>query len=229
MVNFVKDLAPNPKNPRKVTNEKLDLLRKAIHAHGDISGFVFNRKTQTLVCGHQRAKVLGDDAEIVIEHTFKKPTKTGTVAQGFVNLNGERFAYREVMWSPEQEKAASIAANHNAGEWDNALLSEWLSELDDFNGDLDLTMFSRDERDKIFDSILPKEKKSKKDKSRVASDDVMQVTLTFTKENLEKFQSDLEYFQKLFEIDSVTDTVMEVLSSARESHEAEVQSQQAFS
>ncbi len=229
MVSYVKDLAPNEKNPRKITDEKLTLLRKAIHEHGDISGFVFNRKSKTLVCGHQRAKVLGPDAKITIIEQYKKPTRTGTVATGFVDLNGERFSYREVLWDAAKEKAASIAANRNAGDWDNNLLSDWLRELDDFGVDSDLTMFSKAERDDIFDSLLPKDKKPKKDKSRVASDDVQQVSLAFTKENLERFQSDVEYFQKIFQIDNITDCVMEVLRAARESHEAGIESEEVYS
>jgi hypothetical protein len=229
MVSYVKDLAPNPKNPRKITDEKLNLLRKAVYEFGDLSGIVFNRSTGNLVSGHQRTKVIPSDAAITLVEKYKKPTRTGTMATGFIDIDGEKFTYREVLWSDSMEKAAALAANRNAGDWDNNLVAEWLRELDDFGLDTDLTMFSRDERDELFDSLLPKDKKSKKEKSRVASDDVQQITLSFTKENLDKFQSDLEYFQKLFEIDSVTDTIMEVFSSARESHEAETQSQQAFS
>jgi hypothetical protein len=229
MVESIKDLAPNPKNPRVISDDRLQLLRKAIHEHGDLSGIVYNRKTQTLVSGHQRSKVFGPDAEIHIEQTYKKPTRTGTVAQGFVLLDGERYSYREVLWDGAKEKAASLAANRNAGDWDNALLADWLHELDDFGVDSDLTMFSKAERDGIFESLLPKEKKQKTEKSRVASDDVLQLSLTFTKENHSQFQSDIEYFQKVFQIDNVTDTVMNVLRAARESHEAGLEDDTVFS
>lgn len=230
MVDYVKDLAANPQNPRKITDEKLQLLRKAVHEHGDLSGIVFNRKSGNLVSGHQRAKVFGPDAEITILEKFKKPTRTGTVATGFINIDGEKFVYREVLWDAAKEKAASLAANRSAGDWDNDLLADWLRELDEFGVDSDLTMFSKAERDSIFDSLLPKEKKEKKksDKSRVASEDVVQVSLVFTKENLAQFQSDVEYFSGIFQIDNITDTVREVLRAARESHEAGLEDEDVY-
>ncbi len=150
MVKSLGELAANPENPRKISGAKLELLRKALHKFGDLSGFIFNRKTKHLISGHQRLKVFGPEAEVSIEHTFKKATRTGTVAEGSVLLDGERYKYREVLWDRTKEKAAAIAANRNAGDWDDELLGDWLSELRDFEFDLDLTMFDLKERIKLF-------------------------------------------------------------------------------
>lgn len=145
----VEDLKPNPKNPRKITDAKLQQLEKALKEFGDLGGFVFNRRTQNLVSGHQRAKLLDIKQSIKIETSYSRPTRTGTVAEGYVVLHGERFRYREVDWDEQREKAATIAANKSAGEWDNALLGEWLTDLDDFGFDLDTTMFDASEREKL--------------------------------------------------------------------------------
>ncbi len=51
-------LEGNPKNPRRITDKKLDMLKKAVSEFGDLSGIVFNRTTGQLVGGHQRVKVL---------------------------------------------------------------------------------------------------------------------------------------------------------------------------
>lgn len=153
----VGELKPNAKNPRKITDAKLVQLKKALSEFGDLGGFIFNQTTGNLVGGHQRQKVFPKDAPIEIEQTYKRPTRTGTIAEGFVILDGERFRYREVVWDEAREKAASIAANQSAGEWDMPELSQWLTDLDDFNVDLDLTMLDITEREKIF-------KKTKKTK-----------------------------------------------------------------
>lgn len=139
----IKELEPNSNNPRFVTDAKLKMLKKAMIEFGDLSGIVYNRKSKKLAAGHQRQKQLDPNTVITIVKKYSKPTKTGTVAEGFVEMNGERFNYREVYWTPAKEKAANIAANKGAGEWDFPKLNVWLKELSDFDldFDLDLTMF----------------------------------------------------------------------------------------
>lgn len=139
----VKDLSPNAKNPRTVTDSKLRMLKKAMLKFGDLGGIIFNRKTRQLVGGHQRSKHLDPSSVITIVKKYSKPTKTGTVAEGFVEMKGERFSYREVYWDALTEKAANIAANKGAGEFDAQMLNDWLKELTSFdaNFDIDLTMF----------------------------------------------------------------------------------------
>lgn len=139
----VKSLAQNPKNPRVITDEKLDQLTRSMEAHGDISGVVFNRRTGHLVGGNQRSKGFDSSSHLVISKRFDPPTKKGTVAIGYVEQDGERFSYREVDWDENQETAAMIAANKNAGEWDDKALKEQLKNLASFDVDFDmeLTMF----------------------------------------------------------------------------------------
>jgi hypothetical protein len=150
MRSHVADLKPNPDNPRKITKSKLQMLKRSLEEFGDLSGFVFNRTTGQLVGGHQRARILAK-ADVIIEVEYAKPTKNGTVVDGYVSINGERFGtYREVEWDVEKQKAATIAANKGAGEWEPVALSEWLKDLDSFGFDLDLTMFDDVERLKIL-------------------------------------------------------------------------------
>lgn len=168
----ISDLTPNAQNPRIVTDRKLAQLKKNILKLGDLSGIVFNKKSRRLVTGHQRLKLV-DDSNIVITKKYPKPTKTGTVAEGWFVSNGERFAYREVYWNEHLEKAANIAANKGAGEWDVPKLNTWLKELSDFDidFDLDLTMFDAKELSDLPSPIEvsahtrdPNSKKSKADK-----------------------------------------------------------------
>lgn len=141
----IQDLAPNPKNPRRISEGKLKQLSQALEEFGDLSGIVFNRRTKQLVGGHQRVKALPRGTVIKVTKAYEKPTRTGTLADGYVLVKGERFKYREVDWDETREKAANIAANQHGGEWDLPQLSEWLSELKAADFNMDLTGFDQDE------------------------------------------------------------------------------------
>lgn len=143
----IQDLTKNPENPRTITDAKKRMLLKALRKFGDLSGIVFNRKTQRLVGGHQRRDIFDPSTPIVVAKKYSKPTKTGTIAEGYIEAKGERFVYREVYWDEHTEKAANIAANKGAGEWDPARLKDWIAGLNSFdvNFDLELTMFDPDE------------------------------------------------------------------------------------
>lgn len=129
-------------NPRKITKPEIDRLKKAIEEFGDLGGIVFNRRTGRLVGGHQRIKVIPKDA--IIEKTeLSERSRTGTVAHGFIIIDGEKYSYREVDWDETKEKAANIAANAHGGDWDEEKLGELLKELSsDVNFDIDLTGFT---------------------------------------------------------------------------------------
>ena len=139
------ELSGNPRNPRKITDERLKMLKKALEQFGDLSGIVFNRRSKQLVGGHQRLKVLPLDAEIIIDRLHETPTKTGTVAEGHITIDEDTFRYREVDWDDATEKAANIAANQHGGDWDYPQLTEWLHELDALNVDLELAGFTHGE------------------------------------------------------------------------------------
>lgn len=146
----IKDLSPNPNNPRVVSDAKLEMLKKSLEKFGDLSGFVFNRRSGQLVGGHMRAKVLPHDAKIEIDFEYDVPSEVGSVATGYVQIGDEIFSYREVDWDSDTEKAANIAANKGAGDWDATKLSDWFSELGTNGFDLDFTMFDDLERNKLM-------------------------------------------------------------------------------
>src|SRR5574343_2066148 len=118
----IKDLNPHKKNPRKISPQKLEALKKSLEKLGDLSGFVYNRRTKTLVSGHQRQKALPPKSTIKTDQKYETPTRTGTVAEGYVLIEGERFKYREVDWDEQTEMEALLAANKHGGEWDEDLL-----------------------------------------------------------------------------------------------------------
>lgn len=136
------DLHPNDENPRKITEKKLKQLQKSLKEFGDLGGIVFNRRTGHLVGGHQRIKVF---------ETAGSTSVDARDGMGWVTLdNGVRFSYREVDWPETKEKAANIAANKGAGEWDRLSLEGWFQDLKAADFDLDLTMFDESERKPFF-------------------------------------------------------------------------------
>lgn len=149
----IKDLKHNVRNPRKITDKKLDALKRSLAKYGDLSGFVFNRRTKTLVGGHQRSKVLPPDAQIKIEIKHEQPTKSRTVAEGYVLIDGERFKYREVDADPQWEAEALLAANKHSGEWDTGTLRLIMTDFP--NLDIELAGFEMPEL-KAMNIEIPK-------------------------------------------------------------------------
>ena len=124
----VKNLRGAGYNPRTITAAQLDRLKKALHEFGDLSGIIFNRRSGLLVGGHQRCKVIPRDAPIEIVNRYDPASRTGTIADGYIIIDGERLNYREVDWDEEKEKTANIAANAHGGDWDEQKLHDLLKE-----------------------------------------------------------------------------------------------------
>jgi len=146
-------LKPAPYNPRIISENQLKMLEKSLERFGDLSGIVFNRRTKNIIGGHQRIKCFPSDAKIV-KKELDKPSRTGTVAEGYIEIDNERFAYREVDWDETTEKLANIAANKHGGDWDFLKLESILIELSNLPDlDLDLTGFDIKEIENIIKTV----------------------------------------------------------------------------
>jgi hypothetical protein len=212
---------PNPRNPRKITDEQLAALKKAMAEFGDLSGLVVNLTTGHMVGGHQRLKILGD-APVEVTRRFPKPTTRGTCAEGFVTYKGERFIYREVRWNEDTEKAAMIAANKHGGDWDLPGLSEILMELDAEGFELPLTGFSAKELEQMLTKMTPD---TDEQNIPAASDDVLpahirMVQLFLTVETLPRFMEQVQALGKVYEITNVTDTVVKAVAECYDTRNA---------
>lgn len=126
---LIKHLKSNEKNPRRISQTKKEALKRTMAEFGDLGCIVFNTTTERLVSGHQRVSQIDGDTKVVYDKKYDIPTKQGTVAEGFVIVNGERFKYREVNWSKDKETRALLAANKSGGEWDTDILKLTLSEI----------------------------------------------------------------------------------------------------
>lgn len=116
------ELAPNEKNPRKVTPEALARLRKSLDELGNLSPVTFNVRTSQVIGGHQRLKCL---AAMGLKET-------------------EAWC---VDLSPEKETSALLALNNHAGEWDAEALDDILKDLEKEGGEdaIDLSGFALDQ------------------------------------------------------------------------------------
>lgn len=125
-------LTPWERNPRTIDDTAKAALKRSMEIFGDLSSIVFNIRNQRLVGGHQRSSLITDHATIEIERRYDTPTATGTVAEGSVVMNGERFKYREVDWPEEKHAAANVAANNQeiAGQYTSELHA-LLQEIDE--------------------------------------------------------------------------------------------------
>lgn len=211
---------PNPRNPRKISDEQLDALKRAMAAYGDLSGLVVNLTTGHMVGGHQRVKILGD-ATVEITRRFPKPTVRGTVAEGFVVYNDERFVYREVRWNEDTEKAAMIAANKHGGDWDLPGLSELLMELDSEGYDLPLTGFTAKELEQMLTKLTPDTDEVSADMNldgEVLPAHIRMVQLFLTVETLPAFMEHVRLLGEKYESTNVTDTVRLAVEQAHTIH-----------
>lgn len=192
----INTLKPADYNPRKITNEQLESLKKAMEEFGDLSGIVFNRRTGNMVGGHQRIKAIPEDAEIYKEK-LPKLSRTGTVAEGYILVNSEKFIYREVDWDINREKLANIAANKQGGEFDDDMLAALISELNNADCDVGLTGFSQDEVDKILDGL---EETLEEKEEELQPYTMTHILISFPPEKLIEIQA---YIEKIIKIEGV--------------------------
>jgi hypothetical protein len=112
------------KNPRTLSEKQFKLLKRDLLELGDLSVIVHDLNSDEIIGGNQRSRIMEIKKEMItLIEKHRKPTKTGTVATGFVTFNGEKFAYRQVRWTPRQCEKANIVSNKAGGSWDMDILA----------------------------------------------------------------------------------------------------------
>lgn len=132
MIKTAKDLRHAKYNPRTITKQQQQNLQLSLEATGDLSGLVFNRRTKTLVAGHQRTAAL---AQWPSKAELKPFTDAfGTVQVGFMVYKTDtgiiKVPMRIVDWDLKREKQANIAANMHGGDFDKQKLATLVAELE---------------------------------------------------------------------------------------------------
>lgn len=117
------------KNPRKITEKQFTELRDSLHDLGDLSGIIINYPTKEIIGGNMRSKVLEfSDNNLVLTKEYAEPTNTGTIAEGYMMHEGERYNIRFVIWTSEQCELANIRANKMGGSFDYDMLFNGFDE-----------------------------------------------------------------------------------------------------
>ncbi len=98
--------AYNPRVELKAGDEEYETIRRSIESFGLVQPIVLNRRTNTVVSGHQRLTVLED-------------------------MGAETAEVSIVDLDEIQEKQLNIAMNKVTGDWDDRKLAEVLAELED--------------------------------------------------------------------------------------------------
>jgi len=97
-----------PYNPRRMSDEMYEKLKRSIEEFGYIEPVIVNKRNMRVVGGNQRLKVLKDlgidEVEVV-----------------YVDLD------------EEQERALNLALNKISGDWDYDALKEVLSSIENFD------------------------------------------------------------------------------------------------
>ena len=104
----IDEIIPADYNPRKISKENLEKLKKSIKEFGLVDPLVWNERTNRLIGGHQRLKILMEEGVKEVEVSV-------------VNL------------PEDKEKALNIALNNPnlQGEWEEEKLAELLKELEE--------------------------------------------------------------------------------------------------
>lgn len=124
--------AYNPRVDLQPEDEEYQAIERSLKRHGLVQPIVWNRRTNTVVSGHQRLTVLEAQGET-------------EVTVSVVDLDDI------------QEKELNVALNKTTGEWDDDKLSVILNELGEEATDTGFTLpeidVLRDELKSYFDDV----------------------------------------------------------------------------
>lgn len=121
----LEDLVGAEYNPRKISDDDLNKLKRSIEEFGYVEPIIFNERTGRIVGGHQRHKALK--------------------ALGYEEIEVVKIDLDE-----QKEKALNIALNKISGEFDMPKLKDLLEELDSGELDITLTGFDEDELEDLM-------------------------------------------------------------------------------
>lgn len=123
----ISELYPAAYNPRKdlqPDDPEYQRLKKSIIEFDYVDPVIWNKRSDRVVSGHQRLKILKELGREVIEVSV-------------VDL------------PEEKEKALNVVMNNPAGSWDDEKLEDVLRELEMADIDMELTGFDFEELEKI--------------------------------------------------------------------------------
>ncbi len=101
-------------NPRKITKQKFEELKKSIERFDDFGVVVINEANQC-ISGNQRIQAM-------IE----------------LNIESPICCKKLIGYTEQEQKAINIKSNEHQGEWDFDILNDYFKELNEFDFDIKL-------------------------------------------------------------------------------------------
>ena len=133
----IRDLRPDPANPRRISDEELESLTRSIREFGLIDPIIARREDKVVIGGHQRL-----------------------IAARKLGLKQVPVVLVDI--SEEQAHVLNLALNRISGTWDQELLARLLAELKEvLDIDITLTGFSEDELQKHLKSLESRERRER--------------------------------------------------------------------
>ena len=132
----INQIKPAKYNPRKITDNELNKLKKSIQEYGLVDPLIINLNNMTIIGGHQRYKILQEENNKTGKYETLQLYKMGDV--GWVYTD-------ETLTIPTEsyEKGLNIALNKISGEWDYTKLNKLMDELlEDKTFNINLTGFN---------------------------------------------------------------------------------------
>jgi hypothetical protein len=166
----INNLKPAEYNPRRISDEDYEKLKKSIHEFGLVDPIIVNLKNNTIIGGHQRYKVLLD--ENIIDLKLLRMGDIGYVFQ-------EKDLQIE---SDIHEKGLNLALNNINGEFVEEKLKPLLEEVNLSNLDIEVTGFDKLDLDD-FTEDLEKETGEIKPPSQNDPQEVYELVITYHSEN----------------------------------------------
>lgn len=192
-------------NPRKISNEALGRLTKSLAELGDLQPITVNVRTgNTIIGGHQRFKI-------------------------YQAMGREEIDVWLVDLSEEKEKAANLALNNLAGEFDTEALKNLIEEIDNSDLDLQVTGFSDDYIKNLMSATIPDgplsldPESSQSGSVETASSDyippassIRMVPIYLTNEEHDAFLEKVRKISDAWKTETATDTIKACVEKANE-------------
>jgi hypothetical protein len=106
------ELKHNFGNPRKITKQKIEELKKSLEQYGDHDVIKID-EDNNIISGNQRVKAMID-----------------------LNIDTPILCKKLIGYSEKELKKINIESNRHAGEWDYDKLDEWEKGFQDYNYDI---------------------------------------------------------------------------------------------
>lgn len=157
-------LKPAEYNPRYISEEEEEKLRKNMKVFGLVDPIIINLKNNRIIGGHQRYNILKEKYDKKDKNPLLSLIKLGDIGWVFEDEDLK-------IDDDTNEKALNIALNKISGEWDSRKLKNILDDLEEVHFDLDLTGFDVDFESELDDLSFDELTQDQQEKNNNTSKD----------------------------------------------------------